>query len=355
MNQNFPLALSYDDVLLVPQYSEIESRSEIDLSTKISKKLTLQIPLIATKMDTVTGIKMAIKMSKLGGMAILPRFEPIEDQSLKVKKVKENGGIVAAAIGIKDDMLPRAEALVKAGVDALNIDVAHGHMKRAINATKLIKSTYSHITLISGIASTYDSAKDLYKAGADSLLVGVGAGSICTTRIVTGHGVPGLASLFEVAKAAKKYKKTFMPDAGIRNSGDIVKALASGASAIVGGFIFAGTNEAPGKIISINGQKYKKYSGSSSLEQKLKQTKKISINNKQAYINQVEGVEGLVPYKGSLDVVVNNLIAGIRSGLSYSGAKNIKELQLKAKFIAITPGGIKENGAHDIILPDKPL
>jgi IMP dehydrogenase len=351
MNQNFPLALSYDDVLLVPQYSEIDSRSDIDLSAKLSPNLTLKIPLITTKMDTITGVEMAIEIGRLGGMGILPRFETIDDQADKVNKVAKSGVTTAAAIGIKEGFEERATALVRAGATVLDVDVAHGHLKKTVDATRKVRKMFGDkITLISGITSTYECAVDLYEAGADCLLVGVGGGSICTTRIMTGFGVPMITSLLETAKAAKKFGKTFVPDAGIRNSGDIVKALATGASAILGGNVFAGTKEVPGKIVTIDGKKYKEYNGSASKAEKIKQVKKDSSDKNNNYTNQVEGVESYVPYKGPVEDVVIGLLAGVRSGLSYAGAKNIPELWKKAKFIRITQSGMIESKAHDVIV-----
>jgi IMP dehydrogenase len=351
MNQNFPLALSYDDVLLVPQYSEVNSRNDVDLATKISPNLTLKIPLITTKMDTITGVKMAIAIGKLGGLGILPRFEVVESQADKVREVYKSGVTVAAAIGIKEGFEERATALVNAGATVLDIDVAHGHLKKTLDATKKIRNMFGDkITILSGITSTYECARDLYRAGADCVLVGVGAGSICITRIMTGFGVPTITALLETAKAAKQFGKTFTPDAGIRNSGDIVKALATGASAIVGGNIFAGTDETPGDIIMKDNVKYKAYNGSASKTEKLKQVKRDSSDKNENYTKQIEGVESYVKYKGSISDVVENILAGVKSGLSYAGARNIPELWKKAKFVRVTPNGIIENGAHNVIL-----
>jgi IMP dehydrogenase len=345
-----PTALSFDDVLLVPLYSEINSRSDIDLTTKIAPGLTLKIPLISTKMDTITGVEMAIAMGKLGGMGILPRFETADIQADKVAQVKAAGSIVAAAVGVKEGYMERAEALVKAGATVLDVDVAHGHMKKTLETTKNLKNKFGDsVTILSGITSTYECADDLYKAGADSVLVGVGAGSICTTRIMTGFGVPSITSLMETAKAAKKHKKTFMPDAGIKNSGDIVKGLATGASAVVCGNIFSGVEEAPGDKVEVNGKIFKQYNGSASQVEKVKQIHKDSGDKNGNYARQVEGVAGLVVYKGPVKEVVENLLAGVRSGLSYAGAHNIEELWTKAKFVRITPAGMRESNAHDVI------
>ncbi len=351
MNQGFPLALSYDDVLLVPQYSELKSRSEVDLSVQISPRLKLKTPLISTKMDTVTGVKMAIAMGKLGGFGILPRFEVTDSQVDKVREVKKANVPVAAAVGIKEGFIKRTEALVNAGAEIINVDVAHGHLQITIDAVSKLREKFGDkITLIAGITSTYECAEALYEAGADSLLVGIGAGATCTTRVKTGCGVPGFTSLLETAKSARKRGKTFMPDAGIRNSGDIVKALAAGASAIVSGFLFAATDEAPGKIVEIKGQTYKEYNGSASLKEKTRQVKIDASDKNKNYIKHVEGVEGLIPVRGPVKNVVENLLTGVRSGFSYCGARTIEDLWQKANFIRVTPHGRIENGFHDIMV-----
>jgi IMP dehydrogenase len=351
MQTKFPLALSYDDVLLVPQYSDIKSRTEVDLETTLAPGFTIQIPLISTKMDTVTGLEMAQVFGKYGSFGILPRFDTPEVQAKKIAEIAKTGCLTAAAVGVKDGYRERAEMLVKAGATILNIDVAHGHMQSALDATTDLKNLFGkRVLIISGIVATRESAMDLYKAGADTLLVGIGAGAICTTRIQTGCGVPGFASLLEVAPIAKKYKRTFMPDAGIKNSGDIVKALAAGASGIVAGSLFAGTDEAPGDIIEENGKKYKSFNGSASQEEKIKQVKKDGSDKNQNYIVQVEGVSAKVPYKGPVSDVIESLLAGIRSGFSYNGARTLHELHTNAKFIQITPGGVRESNAHDVIV-----
>lgn len=344
-----PLTLAFDDVLLVPQYSEIDSRQEVSLETEISSRLRLKIPLVATKMDTVTGVDMAIEMGRMGGLAIMPRFDSPEIQAKKVKEVVDAGVVAAAAVGCKDGSMERAEMLVEVGATVLNVDVAHGHMKKSLEMAASLRKRFGEgITILSGIAATYQCAKDLYEAGADCVLVGVGAGSICTTRVMTGCGLPGFSSLVAVAKAAREAGKTCMPDAGIRTSGDIVKALAAGASAICGGYIFAGTKETPGELIERNGVKFKQYNGSASQGEKLRQVQKFSQDKGENYILQVEGVESIVPYKGSVREVVEQLLAGVRSGLSYNGAQNIKDLWKKAEFVRVTPAGNAESGAHDV-------
>jgi IMP dehydrogenase len=349
--QNLPLALSFDDVLLIPQYSEINSRSEVDLSTKISPNLILKIPLISTNMSTVTGVEMATKMAELGGMGILPRFETIEVQAEKVAQIKSRGGVAVASIGLKEEMI-RAEALIKAGATALNIDVAHGHMKQNLDFIKGVRNHFGDkITIIGGVAATAECAEDLYKAGADCVFIGIGGGSICTTRIQTGCGLPTLDSVFRVGEIAKKLGKSCIAGAGVRNSGDIVKALAAGASAIAGGNLFAGTDEAPGELVEINGRKYKRYEGSTSEEEKRRHLETNPEGKSDTYTQHIEGVAGLIEYKGPVEAIVISLLAGVKSGFSYCGAKNLAELWEKSKFVRVTHEGAKESGAHDLILP----
>lgn len=349
------LALSYDDVLLVPKYSDITSRSEVNLTSELSENVTIDVPLIPTKMDTVTGVEMAIAMGKLGSFAILPRFDTPEVQADKVAQIKAAGTkYIAAAVGVKEGFMERAEMLVAAGANIIDIDVAHGHMQQTIDTTKALKEKFgANVMIMSGIVSTPESAIDLYEAGADCLLVGIGAGHTCTTRVMTGFGVPGFQSLLDVAPIARKYNKTFVPDAGVRNSGDIVKALAAGASAIVSGGMFAGTDEAPGEIVEREGKMYKEYNGSASLKEKLKHVQIDPSDKNKNYTKQVEGVSSLVPCKGPVADLVESLLSGVRSGLSYAGARTIPELWEKAEFIQITPGGLRENGAHDVIPTSK--
>lgn len=349
LTNNIPYALSFDDVLLVPKYSQIKSRSDIDLRTILSKHLTLDIPLITTNMDTVTGVEMAIAISKLGGIGVLPRFEIQEKQIQKVKDIVSQKQRVIASVGIKNGSFERAKMLVKAGAIGLDVDVAHGHMQQTIDFTTKLKNIFEDkITIMSGIAATGEAADALYNAGADIVTVGVGGGSICSTRIQTGCGIPTFASLIDIKKVARKHKKTYIPLAGVKNSGDIVKSLAAGASAIRGGNLFAGTEETPGNIITFQGKKYKQYNGSTSEKEKNKHVEEGTAKDKM-YTKHIEGYEGLVAYKGSLEEVVSKLLAGVRSGISYCGAKNITELWEKAEFIRVTSSGTKENGAHDIL------
>ena len=353
LKYEIPLGLSYDDVLLVPRYSTIKSRSEVDLTSYISPRITLSLPITSAPMMDVTGVELAIELAKLGGLGIIPRFISEEGQAEMVSKVKKEKVLVSAAVGLRNDFVKRAEMLVKAGAYALVLDVANGHMQKAIEATKILKNKFGKDTdIISGLVATSDGAKHLFKAGADSVRVGIGGGSICTTRIATGVGVPNMTTIFDTAKIARSFKKTIIVDAGAKSSGDIVKALAGGCAAVTTGNLLAGTKETPGSITEIKGKKYKQYKGSTSLTEKKFQLENGVAFNKD-YINHIEGVESLVPYKGPLKDHLAIITAGIRSGFSYCGAKNLKQLQKNAKFIRITVGGLTESGAHDVILINK--
>lgn len=304
-------------------------------------------------MDSVTGVDMAIAMAKSGGLSILPRFDIPEVQSQKVRKIKDLNLPVAASIGIKDGEWRRLELLVAAGVDHVNVDVAHGHLSKVAEIVKKIRQFYPQLSLSAGVVGTYQAAVDLFKAGADIVRVGVGPGSICTTRIQTGCGVPQFSAIYETAKAARKMGKTIWADGGTKNSGDVVKCLAAGASAVILGYQIAGTTETPPKIIEINGQKYKNYNGSTSLTEKKKQVSKNGSDKDESYTLHVEGVEGMVPFRGPVKPILDALAAGIRSGFSYCGAQNITEIWQKAVFCRVTSQGLRESAAHDIITPPR--
>lgn len=344
--EKIPLGLSYDDVLLIPQYSKIKSRSDVDLSTRIAPNLKLAIPLISSNMSSITDVRFAIALGKLGGLGVLPRFMSAEEEAEMVEAVKQEKVLVGAAIGLKEQKFERAKLLVSAGADLLVLDVAHGHMQQTIEATKKLKQMFGRkVCVVSGNVATYEAAKDLFAAGADCVKVGIGPGSTCITRTETGCGVPQISAIITCAKAAGKFNKTIICDGGMKNSGDIVKALAAGASAIMTGHIFAGLKETAGKIVIKNGEKYKEYNGSTSLIEKSRQSSNIA--------KHIEGVASFVPYKGELKPNVDRVLENIRSGFSYVGARNIKELWQKAKFIRVSPVGIKENGCHDVIQSDK--
>ncbi len=350
MKQIFPLALSYDDVLLVPQYSNINSRNDVDVTIRLTPKISLRIPIISANMSDVTDAAMAIALGKLGGLGVIPRFMTPETQASQIKEVKKEKILVGAAIGVRNGMFSRAELLINAGADILFLDVAHGHMQKVIDAVKKFKQKYPKIDLVAGNVATYEAADALFRAGADSVKVGIGPGSICTTRIMTGSGVPQITAILEAAKAARKFKKTIIADGGAKNSGDLVKGLAAGASAHMLGNLLAGTNEAPGKKIKLNDKWYKTYNASTSLTEKENHIKHNGSEFEKNYTKQIEGVESLVKYKGPLESVIEGYVANLRSGLSYSGAGNIKELWEKARFVQITAMGRRESEAHDVII-----
>lgn len=349
--KNITLALSYDDILLVPQYSKINSRNDISLSTSITERIKLGIPLITSNMSDVTDSTMAIAIAKLGGLGVIPRFASIDFQADEIKKVKKQKLLVGAAVGARNGIIERSQALVDAGCDVLFIDVAHGHMQKNIDATTKLKQMFGkYVDIVSGNTATFEATDALFKAGADCVKVGIGPGSICTTRIETGSGVPQATAIIESARAARKHKKYIIADGGIKTSGDVVKSLALGASAIMAGSIFAGCNEAPGKTIEKNGKKYKVYNASTSLTEKMKHYKLNKDEIENHYIKQVEGVESVVLLNGPLKNMVEKYCANIRSGFSYSGVIDINTLWKNAKFVRITSQGLSESGAHDVIL-----
>jgi len=469
--------LTYDDVLLIPAYSEILPR-ETDISTYFSRNIKLNIPIVSAAMDTVTEYRLAISLAREGGIGVLHKNMTIDEQALHVKKVKRSesgmiydpvtlpedavvadahkimfenkiGGIpvvdkqnklvgivtnrdlrfeknmkrpisqimtmrdklivahpgidlkkaeeilqkhkieklpivdqhnklvglitykdilkikvhpnackdsygrlrVAAAVGITFDTFDRMFELVKAGVDALVIDTAHAHTKGVISTLKEAKKKFKEVDIVVGNIATAEAAIALYKAGADAVKVGIGPGSICTTRVVAGVGVPQLTAIMNVAAALQRYKLPIIADGGIRYSGDIVKALAAGAHSVMLGSLFAGTEESPGDTIIYEGRKFKAYRGMGSLEAMQKGSKDRYFQDVEDDIKKLvpEGISGRVPYKGTLSEVVYQLIGGLRAGMGYCGTKNIKELQ-KAQFIRITHAGYIESHPHNVVI-----
>jgi len=468
--------LTFDDVLVLPRYSEILPR-EVSTATKLTKKLTLNVPFISAAMDTVTESNMAIAMAREGGLGIIHKNMTIAQQAAEVKKVKRSesgmiidpitlneqatiadalklmkdhriGGIpvvndknklvgiitnrdlrfernmdtkvtetmtksplitakigttlaeaakilqehkieklpivdakeilkglitykdiqkvqhhpkackdefgrlvVGAAVGVTADTLQRVEALVEAGVDIITLDTAHGHSKGVIEELKKIKKQFKDLEVIVGNVATGEAAKDLAKAGADAIKVGVGPGSICTTRIIAGIGVPQLSAILECAEAVKKTGVSIIADGGIRYSGDVVKAIVAGANCIMAGSMFAGTEESPGDTSIYNGRKVKSYRGMGSIEAMKDGSKDRYFQDAEAEIAKLvpEGIVGTVSYKGSLSEILYQQVGGLRAGMGYCGAKSIEELQT-AKFIRISNAGIKESHPHDIAI-----
>ena len=477
------VGLTFDDVLLVPKFSKIKSRKDVDTSSRFSRRIKLSVPMASANMDTVTESGMAIAMARLGGIGVIHRFMPVEEEVQQVAKVKRSEGVViedpmtlgpdnsvrdawdlieqhhiggivivgkggkveglvtrrdilleedfgkklrevmtpgrdlitatkgvtleraqrilhenkieklplvdgrgrlaglitskdimkrrqfplatkdekgrlrvAAAIGVKGDFMQRADRLIGAGADALVVDIAHGHSAHAIEAVKRIKRELGDVEIVAGNVATAKGTADLIRAGADSVKVGVGSGSICVTRVVTGFGVPQLTAIIDSAKKAAEYDVPVVGDGGIRTPGDVVKAIAGGASTVMIGSLFAGTEESPGPTMLREGVRYKLTRGMASLAASIdrRMREEQRDTGEDELIEEVveesvpEGVEGLIPYKGSVEDVVKELAGGLRSGMSYCGARTIKELQEGAEFLRITPAGLKESLPHDI-------
>ncbi|WP_339034028.1 IMP dehydrogenase [Spiroplasma endosymbiont of Cantharis rufa] len=466
--------ITFDDVLLVPRYSEILP-NDVSLKTKLTKNIELNIPIISSAMDTVTESKLAIEMARCGGIGIIHKNLSIEEQSLEVQKVKRNEsgfitdpititketiveqaneimatykisglpvvdnsgkliGIltnrdlkyfedfqakvevimtkdnlitgnpsttleqakaillknrieklpivdadntlvglittkdidkaidhpnackdekgrlrVGAAVGVGDDFMQRVDELVKAQADVIVIDSAHGHSKGIIDVIKAIRSKHKNLEIIAGNICTAQGAEALYKAGANGVKVGVGPGSICTTRVVAGVGVPQITAINDVFNWAKDKEITIIADGGIKYSGDIVKALAAGAHSVMMGSIFAGTEESPGEEIIANGKKYKTYVGMGSLVA-MKRGSSDRYFQKGAKKLVPEGIEARVPFKGKMREVVFQLMGGLKSGMGYTGSESIEKLRLETKFVKITNASLKESHPHDVEL-----
>ena len=470
--------LTFDDVLLVPKRSSIVTRSQTNLQTKLSKNISLNIPIISANMDTVTESAMAVAMAREGGIGIIHRFLTILEQVNEVLKVKRSGSViienpyfikpdqsvieaisymkekevsgllvtdsnsklvgiltsrdivfesdstklvkdimtsdvvtakpginvseakkilqenrieklplvdekglvkglitskdimnadnypaaskdkkgrplVGAAVGVKGDFMERTEALLEAGADVIVVDIAHGHSDNAINTVRLIKKAFLTSELIAGNVATAQGAEDLIKAGVDAVKVGVGSGSICITRVITGSGVPQLTAVLDCAKIGKKYDIPIISDGGVRTSGDATKALAAGASTVMIGGILGGTDESPGSPVMRNGKRFKIYRGMASfyasLGRKSKETGAVSISEDlNDYV--AEGVEAMVPYKGSVMDIIKQMTGGIRSGLSYCGANTIQQMQENAEFMKMSRAGFVESQPHDVDL-----
>ncbi len=344
--------LTYDDVLLLPNYSEVRP-SKTDLSTQLSSTIRLLTPIISSPMDTVTEYQMAKTLAQLGGLGIIHRNLSIEQQAAQVKKVIEEDLVVGAAIGVGDDFDERVKQLVSAGVRILCIDSSHGHTKHVVEATSDIKKRFPKVQLISGNVATYEGAKALFTAGADVVRVGMGPGSICTTRVMSGMGVPQLTAVLEGVRAAREFKRHIIADGGIKTSGDIVKALAAGASTVMLGSLLAGTDEAPGDVIQVGGKMYKSYRGMGSVAaMKEGSAARYGQTWKKGQTKNLvpEGVEGLVPHRGGLEDHLHQMLGGLRSGLAYLGAHNVEELAEKAKFIRISRAGVHESSPHSILV-----
>ena len=474
----FKEGLTFDDVLLVPKYSDITSRSQTDLKTQLSRNISINIPFVSANMDTVTESAMAVTMARAGGIGIIHRFLTIQEQANEVLKVKRSGSVmienpysihqektvqdaidhaedkevsgllvvdsdsklvgivtdrdllfetnpktllkdimtkdvvtakpgvnlddaksilhkhkieklpivdesglvkglitskditniedypsaskdkkgrplVGAAVGVKGDFLERSEFLLDAGADVLVVDIAHGHSENAISTVKNIKKAFPDCELIAGNIATAQGAEDLIKAGVDAVKVGVGSGSICITRVITGSGVPQLTAVIDCSRIGKDHGIPIISDGGTRTSGDATKALAAGASSVMIGSMLGGTDESPGTVLTKNGKRFKVYRGMASLAasigRKSKETGTISLDDDlNDYV--AEGVEAMVPYKGTVTDILKQLTGGVRSGLSYCGSHTIPQMQDNAEFIKMSRAGFAESQPHDVSL-----
>jgi len=342
-------SLTFDDVTLIPQYSSVLPTETIT-NCKLSKNLNLQIPLLSSAMDTVTESKMAIAISKSGGIGVIHRNLSIEKQVVEVQKVKRSNCLVGAAIGVSSRDLERAEELSRIKTDLIVIDTAHGHTKKVLTMIKKIKKKLKNSALCAGNIATGKAAKFLADNGVDIVKVGIGPGSICTTRLVAGIGVPQLSAVIDVKKALKKYNTKIISDGGIKFSGDLAKAIAAGADAIMIGALFSGTMESPGKIIRYKGKLYKNFRGMGSVGAMNAGSADRYYQKKNKNVKKYvpEGVEGMVKFKGSVKEIIYNLVGGLKSSMGYMGAKTIKDLQKKGQFLKISKAGFYESMVHNV-------
>jgi len=343
-------ALTFDDVTLAPNYSEILP-SDVNTTTFLSKKFKLKIPLISSAMDTVTESKMAIAIAKAGGIGVIHRNLDIKKQILEIKKVKKQNLLVGAAVGAGPLEFERAKAIINEKVNLIVVDTAHGHTKKVADIIKKIKKIKNKNTLLcAGNIATANAANFLAKLGVDIIKVGIGPGSICTTRLVAGIGVPQLSAILDVKKGLKNKNIKIIADGGIKFSGDIAKALSAGADAVMIGSLFAGTDESPGKIVKKNGKLFKNFRGMGSIGAMNKGSADRYFQKKQKDKSKYvpEGVEGYVKYKGSVEKIIFKLIGGLKSSMGYLGSRKIIYLRKKPKFVKITKAGFYESMVHNI-------
>lgn len=364
-------ALTFDDLLIRPGYSGFD-RSDITLTTRISRNVELTCPIVSSPMDTVTEYRLAIALAELGGLGFIHRNLTIADQAAEIKKVKDAGHRVGAAVGSNAGYEARVEALVAAGVDIILIDSAHGYAKKVIDAVKFVKEKYS-VDVIAGSVATAEGAEALIGAGVDGLRVGMGPGAICSTRIVSGMGVPQMTAIFDTVRIAKKHGIPIIADGGIKYSGDVVKALAAGASTVMFGRLFAATEESPGITHELTAEQvpsrfqsivdevqektyaFKEYRGMGSIGA-MERGKQISSEDEfhgKSFTGDVliaEGVEGLVPCSGTVKKLIDQVVGGVTSGMYYIGAKTLDELCEKAEFTQITQASLSESHPHDLFI-----
>lgn len=357
-------AYTFDDLLLVPAKSEVVP-AQVKLQTRLTDKITLNIPIVSAAMDTVTEDAMAIMLAKLGGMGFVHKNMPVEAQAAMIKAVKEtevessfeDANIdpqrrlrVGAAVGVGESSLERVRALVDAGVDIVAVDSAHGHSQGVIDTVRMIRAEFPELDIVGGNIVTAQGATDLIYAGANVIKVGVGPGSICTTRVVAGVGVPQLTAVNDVYSVARQYGVGVIADGGIKLSGDIAKALAAGGSCVMLGGLLAGTEETPGEVMEVFGKKVKGYVGMGSLSAMQRGSSDRYFQGGVSELKKLvpEGIEATVPFKGSIRDVIYQMLGGLRSGMGYCGCGTIEEMHQKAQFVKITGAGLRESHPHDV-------
>lgn len=357
-------AYTFDDLLLVPAKSEVVP-AQVKLQTRLTDKITLNIPIVSAAMDTVTEDAMAIMLAKLGGMGFVHKNMPVEAQAAMIKAVKETevessfedanidpqGRLrVGAAVGVGESSLERVRALVDAGVDIVAVDSAHGHSQDVIDTVRMIRAEFPELDIVGGNIVTAQGATDLIYAGANVIKVGVGPGSICTTRVVAGVGVPQLTAVNDVYSVARQYGVGVIADGGIKLSGDIAKALAAGGSCVMLGGLLAGTEETPGEVMEVFGKKVKGYVGMGSLSAMQRGSSDRYFQGGVSELKKLvpEGIEATVPFKGSIRDVIYQMLGGLRSGMGYCGCGTIEEMHQKAQFVKITGAGLRESHPHDV-------
>ena len=358
------LGLTYDDLLLVPQKSEVVP-AEVDTSAYLTPKIKLNIPLVSAAMDTVTESRLAIALARVGGIGMIHKNMSVEAQAEQVKLVKEAEAgdnpkasldskgrlLVGAAVGVGANTMERVEALLQAGADVITVDSAHGHSKNILRVVAEMRATYPDLQIIAGNIVTKEAAEDLIEAGANTVKVGIGPGSICTTRVVSGVGMPQASAVDEVATYCADKGVCVIADGGLKYSGDIVKALALGADTVMLGSLLAATLESPGEVHEeANGKKFKTYVGMGSLAAMKRGSADRYFQKSTTSIEKLvpEGIEAKVPYSGTVEEVAYQLVGGLKSGMGYCGAKDLMALRKNAHFVQITNAGLRESHPHDV-------
>jgi IMP dehydrogenase len=341
--------LTYDDVVIYPQYSEVISRKDVDISVEIAPGIKLTSPITASNMDTVISVDLCVSLSECGGIAWNHQFQSIEKEvEVLVESKKRGARLVGCTIGATADFLDRAKALIENGADIILIDTPHADSLNCINAIKAFRKQFGKFPLIAGTVATRQGAYNLIKAGVDGLKVGIGSGAACLTRVNAGCGVPQLTAVLECAEITRKEGKSLIADAGIKVPGSFAKAIAAGANAAMMGAVFAGSLESPSTLVEKEGKKFKVYYGSASHA-----GKQYRVDNdpthKKSSSEFIEGGEGLVKYHGTVEEIVTAYTMGLRSAMSYSGAFSIPEFHEKALFMQVSPSGIAEGGAHGLV------